>query len=235
MTYKLVILTFFASLNFGFAQSPSTFFTAADTFFKENVSNGKVAYSKINDNPETLNKLVALAETVSVSKSDSKTYQSFWINAYNVSVIKGIIDNYPLKSPLDKAGFFDKATFKIAGESITLNDIENKKLRAQFGDARFHFVLVCGALGCPPLINTAYKPNTLEAQLQKQTQIALNDPNFIKVKKNKVELSEIFKWYKKDFIKNGTEVDFINAFRSEKIESKAKVSYYSYNWTLNKQ
>nr|WP_321247121.1 DUF547 domain-containing protein [uncultured Psychroserpens sp.] len=235
ITYKLFILTLFAGFSFGFAQNTSDFFTASDAFFKANVSNGKVAYSKINDNPEALNELVDLAATVSVSKNDSKTYQAFWINAYNVSVIKGVINNYPIKSPLDKAGFFDKITYKIAGESITLNDIENKKLRAQFKDARFHFVLVCGAIGCPPLINKAYKPNTLEAQLQKQTEIALNNPNFIKVKKNKVELSEIFKWYKEDFVRNGNEVDFINAFRSEKIESKTKVSYYSYNWTLNKQ
>ena len=235
MKYKLFILTFFAGFTSGFAQSTSEFFSAAYAFFKTNVSNGKVAYSKINENPEALSTLVDLAQTVSVSKSDAKAYQAFWINAYNISVIKGIIDNYPLKSPLDKAGFFDKTTYKIAGESITLNDIENKKLRAQFEDARFHFVLVCGAVGCPPLINKAYQPNTLEAQLQQQTEIALNNPNFIKVKKNKVELSEIFKWYKEDFVRNGNEVDFINAFRSEKIESKTKVSYYSYNWTLNKQ
>ena len=235
MKYKLIILSLFASLNFGFAQSTSEFFKAADAFFKANVSNGKVAYSKIHKNTDALNKLVTLAETVSVSKNDAKTYQAFWINAYNISVIKGIIDNYPLKSPLDKKGFFDATKYKIAGESITLNSIENKKLRAQFGDARFHFVLVCGAIGCPPLINKAYLPNTLEAQLQKQTEIALNNANFIKVKKNKVELSEIFKWYKEDFVKQGTEIDYINTFRTEKISPKSKLSYYAYNWNLNKQ
>jgi hypothetical protein len=225
MKYKLFILTLFAGFSFGFAQNTSDFFKAADAFFKANVSNGKVAYSKINENPEALNTLVHLAKTVSVSKNDAKMYQAFWINAYNIFVIKGIVENYPIKSPLDKAGFFDKITYEIAGESITLNDIENKKLRAQFADARFHFVLVCGAAGCPPLINTAYQPNTLEALLQQQTELTLNNPNFIKVKKNKVELSEIFKWYKVDFVKNGSEVDFINTFRSEKIEPKSKVSY----------
>jgi len=230
----IIVIAFFGTISLGFAQSTSEFFKSADAFFKTNVKNGKVAYSKINDNPEALNALVDLASSVSVSKNDAKTYQAFWINAYNVSVIKGIIDNYPIKSPLDKPGFFDKTKHKISGESITLNDIENKKLRAQFGDARFHFVLVCGAVGCPPLIDKAYLPNTLEAQLQKQTEIALNNSSFIKVKKNKVELSEIFKWYQGDFVKNGSEIDYINSFRTEKIPSKSKVSYYSYNWNLNK-
>nr|WP_321232153.1 DUF547 domain-containing protein [uncultured Psychroserpens sp.] len=231
----LIIITFFGSISFGFSQNTSAFFKAADAFFKVNVSNGKVDYATINENPDALNKLMSLAKSVSVSKDDAKVYQAFWINAYNISVIKGIIDYYPIKSPLDKAGFFDKTKYTIAGTSITLNDIENKKLRAQFGDARFHFVLVCGAVGCPPLINTAYLPNTLDTQLQKQTEIALNDSNFIKVKKNKVELSEIFKWYKEDFIKNGNEIDYINNFRTESIAPKSKVSYYPYNWSLNKQ
>ena len=129
--------------------------------------------------------------------------------------------------------FFDTTKYDIGGTSITLNDIENKKLRAKFNEPRFHFVLVCGALGCPPIISEAYTPALLDKQLQRQTTIALNNPNFIKVKGKKVQLSQIFEWYKGDFTQNGTEVDYINQFRKEAIPSKAKVSYYAYNWQLN--
>lgn len=221
-----------------FSQDVNTFFNSADAFFKTNVSNGKVAYDNINDNQESLDALLKLAENISISRDEDKTYQAFWINAYNLSVIKGIIDNYPVKSPLDKSGFFDKTTYKLAGKNITLNDIENKLLRAQFKDARFHFVLVCGAIGCPPLINKAYLPNTLEAQLQKQTKLALNGNYFIRVdaKKKRVEGSEILKWYKEDFTMDGTsEIDFINSYRTEKIPDNFKLSYFTYNWKLNKQ
>ena len=235
MKYSPLFFLFFITFNFGFGQDINTFFSKTDSFLKANVSDGKVNYDNICKTPGTLNELVKMVEDISVSKNDPKIYQSFYINAYNILVIKGIANNYPMKSPLDKSGFFDTITYKVAGESLTLNDIENKKLRAQFDDARFHFVLVCGALGCPPLINSAYKPNTLESQLQKQTEIALNNPNFIKVKKGKVELSEIFKWYKADFVKNGTEIDYINQFRSEQIPPKSKVGYYPYNWQLNKK
>ena len=221
----------------GFSQGMNNFFAKADAFFKTNVSNGKVAYSKINDNQENLNSLLKLAESVSVSKDDANVYQAFWINAYNLSVIKGIIDNYPTKSPLDNVGFFDKTKYRVGGISITLNDIEHKLLRAQFKDARFHFVLVCGAVGCPPLINEAYMPNTLNAQLERQTKRALNG-SFLKVntKKKRVEGSEILKWYKEDFTMNGTtEFDFINKYRTDKIPNNFKLSYFSYNWNVNKQ
>lgn len=220
----------------GFAQDVNTFFTKADAFFNNYVSNGKVAYSKIKSAPASLNELTNLVEKITVTKSDANTYQAFWINAYNLSVIKGIIDNYPTKSPLDNAGFFDKTTYKVAGKSITLNDIENKILRAQFKDARFHFVLVCGAIGCPPLISKAYLPSTLDAQMDKQTKIALNG-SFLRVntKKKRVEGSQILEWYKEDFVQKGSEIDFINSYRTEKIPNNYKLSYFTYNWNLNKQ
>jgi len=230
----LIALLFVVAGN---AQDIETFFSKTNTFLSKHVSNGKVDYKTINKDQSTLDELLKIAEGISVEVSDAKNYQAFWINAYNISVIKGIMDNYPTKSPLDNKGFFDKTTYSLAGKNITLNDIEHKLLRAQFKDARFHFVLVCGAVGCPPLINKAYLPQTLDAQLEKQTKIALNG-TFLKVntKKKKVEASEIMKWYKEDFTMNGkSEIDFINTYRTEKIPDNYKLSYFAYNWNLNKQ
>ncbi|EZH71641.1 hypothetical protein ATO12_06685 [Aquimarina atlantica] len=231
---KITILLVLLSIQFGFSQSSTAFFTKADSFFKTYVSNGRVNYKTIKKDPSSLEELLKIAANVKVTISDVKTYQAFYINAYNLAVIKGIVDKYPTKSPLDIKGFFDKTTYVLGGKKTTLNDLENKILRKNFPkEARFHFVLVCAGLGCPPIIPSAYKPSTLEDQLQRQTVKALNNPNFIKVKGNKVQLSQIFEWYKVDFTQNGSEVDFVNKFRKEKIPAKAKVSYYSYDWSLN--
>jgi hypothetical protein len=227
------LIVFAAGQSLIHAQSAETFFDEADAFFKLYVAKGKVDYRTLNANPEALNKLMQLAQKLTVSEKNATVFQSFWINAYNLSVIKGIINEYPLSSPLDKKGFFDKITYELAGQKITLNDMENKMLRLKFEDARFHFVLVCGAKGCPPLIARAYKPATLEAQLEGQTIKALNNTAFIKVSGNKVALSEIFKWYKEDFVRKGTEVNFLNKYRTEKISEDAKVTYYTYDWRLN--
>ncbi len=217
-----------------FAQSPATFISKTDAFLKKNVTKGRVNYKSIKNNPAELEELMALAKDVRVSKSDAANYQAFWINAYNISVISGITAKYPTKSPLNIKGFFDKKTYSLGGKETTLNDLENKLLRAVFPkEARFHFVLVCAGLGCPPIINEAYKANTLEAQLQKQTVIALNNPKFIKVKGKKVQLSQIFEWYKKDFTQYGSEVEYINKFRKEPLEAGSRISYYPYDWTLN--
>jgi hypothetical protein len=216
------------------AQNTNTFFEKTDTFLKASVSNGSVNYKAIYDNSESLDEILQLAKKVVVTKENKEVYQAFWINAYNIAVIKGIIDNYPIQSPLDKNGFFDKTTYELGGKKITLNDIENKMLRMNFEDARVHFVLVCGAKGCPPLIPEAYTPEKLEQQVNKQTIKALNNDLFIQVSKKKVALSEIFKWYREDFISmDQNEIDFINIYREQKINPKLKITYYPYNWNLN--
>ena len=235
---KQLIIVLIALISVeGFSQDLDTFFSKANAFFKANVSNGKVAYSKIHVNQDELSGVLKIAEGISISKNDADNYQAFWINAYNLSVIKGIIDNYPTNSPLDNKGFFDKTAYSLGGKNITLNDIEHKFLRGNFKDARFHFVLVCGAVGCPPLINHAYLPKTLNSQLDKQTKTALNG-SFLRVntKKKHVQASQIMEWYKGDFTMNGdSEIDFINTYRTEKLDSKFKLSYFPYDWKVNKQ
>lgn len=232
-----LMLLFFGTLFFSTqGQDTKVFFDKSDTFFSSYVKAGRVDYKAIKNNPASLNELLALAKDITIPNSDAKTYQAFWINTYNLSVIKGIVTNYPIASPLDKAGFFDKTTYDVGGKNITLNDIENKLLRGNFPkEARFHFVLVCAGLGCPPIISSAYLPSTLENQLQQQTVKALNNPNFIKVKGKKVQLSQLFEWYKGDFTQGGkSEIEFVNSYRKEKLDANSKISYYPYNWALNK-
>ncbi|MFC5048191.1 DUF547 domain-containing protein [Aquimarina hainanensis] len=232
---KIVFTILIMCMHFGFSQENQAFFSKADAFFKTYVSNGRVNYKAIKENPASLDELISLAANSKVSTSNAKEYQAFYINAYNVAVIKGIVTKYPVKSPLDIKGFFDKNTYTLGGKKITLNDVENVLLRKNFPkEARFHFVLVCAGLGCPPIISEAYTPDLLEKQLQRQAVKALNNPSFIKVKGNKVQLSQIFEWYKEDFTHEGNEITYINKFRKEPLPVKAKVSYYPYNWSLNK-
>ena len=232
----LIALALILSFQFGSAQSTSDFFSKANTFFSTYVKSGRVDYSAIKKNPASLNELIEMASTITVSKSNPDTYKAFWINGYNLNVINGIVEKYPVKSPMDISGFFDKIKRNVGGKQIVLNDIENKMLRAVFPkESRFHFVLVCAGLGCPPIVSHAYMPSKLESQLQKQTTLAMNSPSFTKVNGNKVQLSQIFEWYKEDFTHGGkSEIDFVNQFRKEKIPADAKVSYYKYNWALNK-
>ncbi len=229
---QLLLMLFFIQVGMG--QDLKAFHDDLDIFLFKNVKDGKVDYQSIKENPTHLYKLINTSKDLEVSLKDVNHYQSFWINAYNLYVIKSIIDSYPISSPLDVPGFFDKRKHHIAGQQVTLNEIENNLLRARFKDPRFHFVLVCGAMGCPPLIPNAYKPKELNFQLERQTRLAINDDQFIRSGK-KVAISQIFEWYKEDFEQEGAVIDFINKYRKVPFNSRVKIKYYSYNWKINKQ
>ena len=228
----LALISF--SLN---AQTVTDFFPKADAFLKKYVTHGSVAYAKVKQSKD-IDALYQEIGTISLAQAADVEKMAFYINAYNLIVIYYAAKHYPLKSPLDQSGFFDMVKHRVAGEEMTLNSLEIKKLLATYKDARFHFALACAAKSCPPLASFAYTPQLLEKQLQERAMAALNNPLWLKVnaRNKKVELSKIFEWYKKDFTAGGkTEIEWINTFRKEKIPADFTVTYYEYDWRLNDQ
>jgi hypothetical protein len=218
-------------------QSHSELFNAVNSFLKKRVHNNLVAYKAIKNNPKQINELVASFEKFDLrSLPDTNSEKAFWINAYNILVISAVVTDYPIDSPMDVAGFFDKKKHLVAGEELTLNGIENMKIRKKFDDPRIHFALVCAAVSCPPLINEAYFAEKLDKQLDERTKANLNDDLFIRFDKETktVHLSEIFKWYKDDFVTDGkTLLQFVNQNRLQKIPEDVSIDYYTYDWRLN--
>lgn len=210
-----------------------SFFNGVDELLSTHVTNGLVDYAAIKKDAR-LNTLIERAAKADLSNENDKTIQAFYINAYNLNVIHKVVANYPIKSVINQSGFFDTDKIEIANKKMTLNDLEKEELLATFNDARYHFVLVCGAVGCPPITNFAYTPEKLEEQLNQQASIALNNNDFIKVGNGSVELSEIFRWYAKDFGGSKSAViNYINNYRSAKISQDSKIKYYNYDWNLN--
>jgi hypothetical protein len=230
----IMLLAIFLSAQTLVAQKvDNTFFNEVKAFLQTNVLNGKVRYNRLGNNA-TLTQLMNRVENADLSGTDEATQKAFYINAYNLHVINAAASLYPLASVQSEPGFFDRKKITVAGKKYTLTGFEKKKMLDIYDDPRLHFVLVCGALGCPAIINEAYVPATLDAQLERQTNLALNDPNFVRTNGNTIELSKIFDWYSKDFGGNKKAVfAYINKYRTEEIPASAKLDYYDYDWTLN--
>lgn len=212
------------------------FFDMADAFFKKYVVGNGVDYERLKEDPSELIEVLKIADNADLTPVEAQEKKAFYINAYNLTVIKSILLNYPISQPTDVPGFFDKEKHKIAGEYMTLNHLENKIIRPIYKDPRIHFVLVCGAKGCPPITNFAYQAYRLDEQMDMQTKKALNDPQFIRYNaaNKQLQLSQIFEWYAEDF---GTSkqrvIAYINEYREPAIPPEAKLSYYPYDWSLN--
>jgi len=234
---KSIINIFLALLIFSISaeaqQLNNKFFNDVNSFLEKNVTDGRVDYASLKSDAK-LQSLISVIENVDLSSADLAEKKAFYINAYNLHVINQALSAYPLESVQSIGGFFDGKKVKVAGKTQTLNQLEKDNLLKPYNDARLHFVLVCGALGCPPITDFAYTPAELDRQLTQQTKIALNDPTFLKVNGTDVELSQIFNWYTSDFGgSKSTIIEFINKYRNSPLDNNSKIKYYQYDWTLN--
>lgn len=233
LTYLLVVAFLFVSAVNVKAQTKN-FTTQTDAFLKQYVSQGFVDYKAIKQQPKQLISLVNMIGGINFKTLKGNDQKAALINAYNIMVIKAVVDAYPINSPLDVKGFFNEKQYSIGGELMTLNFLEKKFLYKMHPDAKLHFALVCAATGCPKLSSMAYRADMLDKQLEMQTRKTLNNPNFIRQTGDTVLLSEIFKWYSTHFESDSKDVvSFINAYRSRDIAEGIKIDYYTYVWELN--
>lgn len=199
---------------------------------------GVVDYAGLKKDVATLDKYLSSLEKNAPAKNwTSNTVKAYWINAYNAYTLKLMVKHYPVKSitaiKYGEKSAWDYAWIKIGGETLSLNNIEHKKLRAKFNDPRIHFAVNCASYSCPILLNKAYEAKTLENQLDTQAKLFINDSKRNVITADKVQISEIFKWYKEDFTSAGSIIDYLNKYSKTKIKANAKVEYLSYNWNIN--
>lgn len=233
-----LVICFFCLTFVAKAQTTELFFEQASIFLKKNVTpQGKVDYFSIKKSPGELVYILTNIEKIDTKFSDNKVAKAFWINVYNLRVIKSVVDRFPIESVEKIPGFFNAESFVVGNQELTLDDIEHVILRDLFFDPAIHFVLTSASVGGGPLLNAAYLPATVEEQIKARATFMLNSRNYFIVDKenNTIQLPKIFEWYKKDFAVNYfNEIDFINLFLEKKIDNKLKITYYDFNWALNK-
>lgn len=234
-----VIAILISSLSLiAFKQETKEFNKQLDAFLKKYVQEGKVDYKRLKNNFQEVDKLYQSLANVNIDNLSKDETKALYINAYNIIVIRQITEYFPLKSAIDKNGFFDKVKHNVGGEMLTLDQIEKGKVIIPFQDPRVHFAFSCAATSCPELANFAYTADKLDAQLNERTSNSINNPDFIKVKPNEnlVQISKIFKWYDRDFkMKADDALSYINQYRINKIPESYTVDYYEYDWSLNIQ
>ena len=210
-----------------------------DALLKKYVSkNGNVNYKGFKTDASKLDSYLDYLATTKPQKSWSaaKT-KAFWANAYNAYTIKLIIDNYPLKSIMsikEKGKDAWNIPFaKVGGKTYTLNHIEHEILRKNYNDPKIHVAVNCASISCPQLGNFAFTEANYEAKTASLMRKFVNDSNRNKITPSKVQLSQIFSWFKGDFTKKGDIVEFLNQYSDTKINPDAKLKHLTYNWNLN--
>ena len=94
---------------------------------------------------------------------------AFWLNLYNAGALDLAAEAVASGkgSVLRVPGAFTREWATIAGEALSLTEIEHGKIR-RFGDPRIHGALVCGSASCPSLRFEPYEAAIVGEQLDDQ-------------------------------------------------------------------
>lgn len=195
---------------------------------------GNVNYDGIKSNWSKLRSYIALlGEHLPEDSWSQEEKLSYWMNAYNAMTVDLILRNYPLESIKDIKDPWDQRFWKLGDKWYNLNQIEHEILR-KMGDARIHFGINCASFSCPPLLNAAFTPEKVDAQLDALARDFVNDSARNTITATRVDVSKIFTWFAKDFKTDGSLIDFLNKYAAAPIADNAKVRYRDYDWSLNK-
>ena len=204
---------------------------------------GLIAYQAWKDNAGDRAALDNYLAEFAPSETPAKGNEKFasLINLYNAGVVQWMLQNYPTESIQSYKDSFTGKRYKVGGQTISLNDVEQGTLRPQFG-YRTHSVLVCAARSCPPLQRSVYTAGELAAQDDHSYMAWLGrvDMNEFKPADGTVEISSIFRWFKSDFDKAGGTSKILERFapgeyRKFLAAGTYKTNYKTYNWGLNDQ
>ena len=227
--------------------SPSADQVYAALLKKAVTTDGLVRYDVLGKEPQRRNLQWIVDEYSRADLPQDKNEKlAFLCNAYNANVLNMVVplsikDSF--KSVKDVPGFFDKLTITVAGQTTTLNDLENDHIRP-LGDPRIHAALVCAAVSCPPLRAEPYTAKQLDKQLNDQSRRWINDPTKFIIDEQGLGVSMIMQWYAKDFTVDpyGSVVGFIRTFAEPlgpigkllSREDEPSVHFLEYDWRLNR-
>jgi hypothetical protein len=237
-----------------------------DRILDANVRDGYVYYRALQSGRGALDRYVA-SLNVPQATYDGWTREAkmaFWVDAYNAVVLQTVVNRYPIRgrsadypatSIRQIPGAFDQAKHRLAGRSVTLDEIE-KGVLPEFKEPRLYLALGRGAVGSGRLRSEAYTAARLEEQLQALQREFVSQQVMLKIDRdaNQVSTTAVVSWHSAEFIAAydpGATGPFAQRSPIERAliafvtphllplerelvqENKFRVTYHPFDWRLN--
>mgnify|MGYP001826008486 CR=1 FL=1 len=193
---------------------------------------------------ERLNAYLATLGALDPRELPRAGQRAYWINLYNALTVQVVLAHYPVKSirriygGLLGTGPWNEPLIDVAGQPLTLNDIEHRILRPIWRDPRIHYAVNCASLGCPDLAAEAYTDTNAERLLEASARAFVNHPRGAQFANGRLTLSSLYDWYDVDFGANDAEMlEHLATYAQPALAARLR-GYtgrirYDYDWTLN--
>ena len=209
----------------------------------------RVDYAGLKAAPDDLEALNTYLD--GLEALDPRTYsraeqQAYWINFYNALTVKVVVDGYPVDSIKDIhegwipfTGPWGDVHAEVAGQELTLDNIEHGILRPIWNDPRIHYAVNCASIGCPNLRAQVYTAQNTDSMLAAGARDYVNHPRGVDIVEEEfMVLSSIYDWWVLDF--GGSEdgvlahlIEYADDELAAQLKDFAGVIDYEYDWDLN--
>ena len=238
---------------------------AFDQILDLNVRDGFVYYRALKSDRGRLDGYVGVAGDGSVESAPREEQIAFWLNAYNAIVLQTVVDHYPIaqrtreypaQSIRQIPGAFERLPHRVAGRTLTLDQIEQTVLPT-FHDPRLFLALGRGAVGSGRLRSEAYTAADLERQLAETAGECASRSTCVQIdqSRNTMEISSVFSWRRNEFAEalrrqgaagvrraaarssapswRSSRPHLLTAERDFVAKNEFKVEYLPFDWSLN--
>lgn len=195
--------------------------------------------SKSKELPEAMRELA----TVSPKKfATNQERLAYWINAYNLLVLKNICEHYPIDYARDVGGNFSSQQFVVAGTPLSAEGVFSLYLvpLATKVEPLSLFLTCKGAVGFPPLMDHAITAEHLKEESRAAAEAYANSPKNVvyDAKRNRLYVSAFYDWNRSTLeSKYGNVYSMINELLAKKIDigdaNMIKSPTLKFDWRVN--
>jgi hypothetical protein len=220
-------------------------FPELEQLLKSVVKDGRVDYASAK-NSRLLEDAVRRLEAISPDRIEAPRERlCFWINAYNLLVIKEIADRFPIKSVKQLGNDPHLRKFLVGGMPYTLQEIHvNEIMPLLQGNPNAAFLICGGAVGHPQLMDHALKGSSLQSDSEAAAQRFIRNPGNVNynLEHSVVAISPWFIWYNSILSKKyGSSENLIDSYLTPQQQSVFEQSMVKksfgkdFNWNINKR
>jgi len=193
------------------ASTADPFHRTFDQILDLNVRDGMVYYRSLQSQRGRLDQYVASLNVPAdtYAKWSQPQQMAFWVNAYNAIVLQTVASQYPIRGKSAEypagsirliPGAFEKTKHRVAGRSLTLDEIE-KTVLPEFKEPRLFLALGRGAVGSGRLRSEAFSADRLPQQLDAVAVDFMTHEQMIKIDRGQgtISVTPILSWREAEF------------------------------------
>ena len=249
-----ILLVGFQLIGDGF-ESLETLFVKVETpvtyrfdkyaqLLKAFVKDSAVDYAGLKKSPLLKESMKEIAHISPAKMIDKKERLCYWLNAYNLVVMKEVADRFPITDLRQLDNDPTRRKFTVGGDKISMQTIKIDKIEPMFNDnyPEEIFLMAGGAMGHPPILDHPTSPETMDKDMKEAAYRWIVDPSNVSLDryKSRFDVGPFLQWNQGLFEKRYDSpidfvISFLNASAQESISAVTILKGFGlpFNWTIN--